>query len=217
MNAHQTVSFSLHRHPSPVTPEARAALLKDPGFGRVFTDHMVTVRWTEGQGWHDAQVRPRENLSFDPACAVFHYSQEIFEGLKAYRLKDGIGLFRPEQNARRFQSSAERLAMPPLPEPVFLRAIEELVRIDAAWIPGGDGSLYLRPFMLGVEPYLGVRPSAEYLFIVIASSVGSYFKGGAKAVTVWLSKHYTRAASGGTGATKSGGNYAASLIAQARR
>jgi branched-chain amino acid aminotransferase len=215
MSADQNLSFSVRRHPHPHTPAARAALLVDPGFGKVFTDHMVTIRWTADKGWHDAEVRAREPLTLDPAAAVFHYGQEIFEGLKAYRVGNGITLFRPEQNARRFQSSAERLAMPPVPEKVFIQAVEELVKIDVDWIPGGEGTLYLRPFMLPIEPYLGVRPALEYIFMVIASPVGAYFKGGKKAVSVWLSKQYTRAASGGTGATKCGGNYAASLIAQA--
>jgi branched-chain amino acid aminotransferase len=214
MTAELNLSFSRHPHAAPASPAARAKLLENPGFGRVFTDHMVTIRWTEDRGWHDAQVRPREPLTLDPAVAVLHYAQEIFEGLKAYRTRDGIKLFRPERNARRFQASAERLAMPVLPEAAFLQAIDELVRIDAAWIPGGEGSLYLRPFMFASEVYLGVRPSSEYLFVVIASPVGSYFKGGSKAVSVWLSDDYTRAAPGGTGATKCGGNYAASLIAQ---
>jgi branched-chain amino acid aminotransferase len=178
---------------------------------------MVTIRWTQDRGWHDAQVRAREPITLDPAAAVLHYGQEIFEGLKAYTRSDGsIALFRPEQNARRFQASAARLAMPALPEALFLQAVEELVKIDAAWIPGEEGSsLYLRPFMFATEAFLGVRPSHECLFVLIASSVGSYFKGGAKAVTVWLSDRYTRAAEGGTGAAKCGGNYAASLLAQA--
>lgn len=215
MTAEQNLSFSRHPHAAPVAAEARAELLKNPGFGRVFTDHMVTIRWTEGRGWHEPQVRARGPFTLDPATAVLHYAQEIFEGLKAYRTRDGVVLFRPEQNARRFQASAERLAMPVLPEAVFLQAIEELVKIDAAWIPGGEGSLYLRPFMFASEAFLGVRPSAEYFFVVIASPVGAYFKGDKKAVSVWLSDDYTRAATGGTGAAKCGGNYAASLIAQA--
>jgi branched-chain amino acid aminotransferase len=216
MNAHQKIVFSCSPTSKPVGADARAELLKDPGFGRVFTDHMVTIRWTQDRGWHDAQVRAREPISLDPAAAVLHYGQEIFEGLKAYIRGDGsIALFRPEQNARRFQASATRLAMPGLPEAVFLQAVDELVKIDAAWIPGDEGSLYLRPFMFATEAFLGVRPSYEYLFVLIASSVGSYFKGGAKAVTVWLSDRYTRAAEGGTGAVKCGGNYAASLLAQA--
>ena len=219
MNAHQkfeTIVFSRKPTSKPVAADARAELLKDPGFGRVFTDHMVTIRWTKDRGWHDAQVGAREPITLDPAAAVLHYGQEIFEGLKAYTRSDGsIALFRPDQNARRFQASAVRMAMPELPEAVFLQAVEELVKIDQAWIPGGEGSLYLRPFMFATEAFLGVRPSHECLFVLIASSVGSYFKGGAKAVTVWLSDRYTRAAEGGTGAAKCGGNYAASLLAQA--
>jgi len=216
MNAHSKIAFSCSPSSKPVGAEARAEMLKDPGFGRVFTDHMVTIRWTQDRGWHDAQLRAREPISLDPAAAVLHYGQEIFEGLKAYTRGDGsIALFRPEQNARRFQASAARLAMPVLPESAFLQAVDELVKIDAAWIPGDEGSLYLRPFMFATEAFLGVRPSHEYLFVLIASSVGSYFKGGAKAVTVWLSDRYTRSAEGGTGAVKCGGNYAASLLAQA--
>ena len=216
MNAHQKIVFSCSPTSKPVGAAARADMLKDPGFGRVFTDHMVTIRWTLDRGWHDAQVRAREPISLDPAAAVLHYGQEIFEGLKAYTRGDGsIALFRPEQNAHRFRASAARLAMPELPESVFLQAVDELVKIDSAWIPGDEGSLYLRPFMFATEAFLGVRPSHEYLFVLIASSVGSYFKGGAKAVTVWLSDRYTRSAEGGTGAVKCGGNYAASLLAQA--
>ncbi len=212
----ENVAFSHQPHPSPVSPETRRGLLENPGFGRIFTDHMVTVRWTEKSGWHDAQVRARAPFQLDPATAVLHYAQEIFEGLKAYRTKDGgVALFRPEQNARRFAASAERLSMPAVPEPLFLQAIEELIKIDADWVPSGEGSLYLRPFMFATEIFLGVRPSSEYLFAVIASPVGSYFKGGKSAVSVWLSDEYTRAANGGTGAAKCGGNYAASLIAQA--
>ncbi len=219
MNAHQkieTIAFSRIPTRKPVDADARTELLKDPGFGRVFTDHMVTIRWTKAHGWHDAQVRAREPISLDPAAAVLHYGQEIFEGLKAYTLKDGsIALFRADQNARRFRASAVRMALPELPETLFMQSIEELVKIDKAWIPGGEGSLYLRPFMIATEAFLGVRPSQECLFMLIASSVGNYFKGGDKAVTVWLSDRYTRAAEGGTGAAKCGGNYAASLLAQA--
>src|SRR5215208_526459 len=219
MNAHQkieTIAFSRTPTSKPVGADARAELLKDPGFGRVFTDHMVTIRWTKDGGWHDAQVRAREPISLDPAAAVLHYGQEVFEGLKAYTRGDGsIALFRPEQNARRFRASSVRMALPELPEALFLQAVEELVQIDKAWIPGGEGSLYLRPFIIATEAFLGVRPSHECLFLLIASSVGSYFKGGDKAVTVWLSDQYTRAAAGGTGAAKCGGNYAASLLAQA--
>jgi branched-chain amino acid aminotransferase len=209
------LTFSIHPNPAPVAADVRAGLLKDPGFGRVFTDHMVTIRWTRDGGWQDAQLRARAPITLDPAAAVLHYGQEIFEGLKAYRRDNGIALFRPEQNARRFNASAARMALPQLPEDLFLGAIDELVKADVAWVPADDGSLYLRPFLFATEAFLGVRPSAECLFMLIASSVGSYFKGGDKAVTVWLSEHYTRAADGGTGAAKCGGNYAASLLAQA--
>ena len=216
MNAHQKIVFSHHPSARPVSGDARAEALKDPGFGKVFTDHMVTIRWTLDRGWHDAQIRAREAIALDPAAAVLHYGQEIFEGLKAYNLSDGsIALFRAEENARRFNASAERMAMPAIPEAVFMQAVEELVKVDRAWVPKGDGSLYLRPFQFATEAFLGVRPSHEYLFVLIASSVGSYFKGGEKPVTVWLTDRYTRAAEGGTGAAKCGGNYAASLLAQA--
>jgi branched-chain amino acid aminotransferase len=211
------LQFVHHPHPSPVPADKRAELLKNPGFGRVFSDHMVTIRYHESKGWYDARIEPRAPISMDPAAAVLHYAQEIFEGLKAYRTKDGgATMFRPIENARRFQQSAERLAMPSLPEELFLEACDLLVKTDRDWIPDGDGSsLYIRPFMFANEIFLGVKPSSEYLFIVIASSVGSYFKSGADAVSVWVSPDYTRAAPGGTGAAKCGGNYAASLIAQA--
>ena len=212
----RTLQFARQPHPNPVAPDRRAALLADPGFGRVFSDHMVTIRYTEGQGWHDARLEPRAPIPMDPATAVLHYAQEIFEGLKAYRTDDGgATLFRPEQNARRFQQSAERLAMPALPESLFIEALDQLTSIDRDWIPEGEGSLYLRPFMFANEVFLGVKPSSEYLFIVIASSVGAYFKNKSAAVSVWVTDDYTRASPGGTGAAKCGGNYAASLLAQA--
>jgi len=208
--------IEIETHTSPVSDADRARALEAPGFGKVFTDHMVLGRWTPDKGWHDLKVTPRRPLSIDPASAVLHYAQEVFEGMKAYRAADGrILLFRPEENARRFAQSAERMAMPPLPDDLFVRAVEELVRVDSAWVPSGDGSLYIRPFMFAVEAFLGVRPAQDYLFCVIASPVGAYFKGGSKAVTVWVETGYTRAASGGTGAAKCGGNYAASLVAQA--
>ena len=215
MDVQQKSRFTVNPSSKAVAADQRAVMLEDPGFGRLFTDHMVTIRYTEGQGWHSHAVGPREPFQLDPACAVLHYAQEIFEGMKAYRLEDGsIAMFRPEENARRFAESAERMAMPVLPEDIFLEAVEELVKIDAAWIPTGEGSLYLRPFMFASESFLGVRPAAEYIFCVIASPAGAYFKGGKKAVTLWVSEHYTRAAKGGTGAAKCGGNYAASLVAQ---
>jgi branched-chain amino acid aminotransferase len=177
---------------------------------------MVTMRWSAEPGWHDARLEPYGPLTLDPATQVFHYAQEIFEGLKAYRDDDGRALlFRPMENARRFRQSAERLAMPLLPESLFVEALERLVRIDAAWIPEGDGSLYLRPFMIATETFLGVKPSSTYLFSVIASPVGSYFRSARSALAVWVSQDYSRAGPGGTGAAKCGGNYAASLLAQA--
>jgi branched-chain amino acid aminotransferase len=212
----ETRYFDIRPATSPVTEGERLARLVDPGFGRVFTDHMALVRYNETDGWHDARVESRANFPLDPAAAVLHYAQEIFEGLKAYRRDDGgVNLFRPDANARRFWNSAERMAMAPLPEAVFVEAVEQLVRIDRHWIPDGDGSLYLRPFMIASETFLGVKPSSEYIFAVIASSVGSYFKGGPAPVAIWVSEQYTRAAVGGTGAVKCGGNYAASLRAQA--
>jgi branched-chain amino acid aminotransferase len=205
--------------PAPRRPaEERAALLGDPGFGRVFTDHMVTIRYAETKGWYDARLVPFGPLSLSPATAALHYGQEIFEGLKAYAMPDGgVALFRPEANARRLNATARRLAMPELPEDLFLRAVWTLVDADRDWVPARAGqSLYLRPFMIATDPLLGVRPSAEYLFAVIASPAGSYFAGGAKPVTVWVSQDYSRAAPGGTGAVKTAANYAASLLAQAQ-
>ncbi len=210
------LDFEFEAHPDPVPAGDRAALLANPGFGKVFTDHMAVIRYSADRGWHDARIEPRRPLEIDPACAVLHYAQEIFEGLKAYRTPDGgASLFRAEQNARRFAESAERMAMAPLPENLFLNSIRELVKRDRDWIPEIEGgSLYLRPFMFASEVFLGVKPASEYLYIVLASPAGAYFKGGAPSVTLWVSEHYTRAAPGGTGAAKCGGNYAASLVAQ---
>jgi branched-chain amino acid aminotransferase len=207
----------IERSGSPVSSDERATLLENSAFGRVFTDHMATIRYTEGRGWHDAKVQPREAFNLAPQTRVLHYAQEIFEGMKAYRLPDGgATLFRPEANARRLQNSARRLAMPSLPEELFLESVRELVRVDRDWIPTAEGSaLYLRPFMIATEAALGMNPSSEYLYCVLASPVGSYFKRGSSAVTLWISENYTRAAPGGTGDAKCGGNYAASLAAQA--
>jgi branched-chain amino acid aminotransferase len=212
-----TVEFEIHPNPHPTSAVERAALLVNPGFGRVFTDHMATIRYAEGKGWYDARVEARAPIAIDPATAVLHYAQEIFEGLKAYRTAEGgVTMFRPEANAVRFRESADRMAMAPLPDDLFLGSLRELITIDREWIPDTeDGSLYLRPFMFASEVFLGVKPSAEYFYGVIASPVGAYFKGGVKPVAVWVSQDYTRAAPGGTGAAKCGGNYAASLVAQA--
>ncbi|MCQ2004850.1 branched-chain amino acid aminotransferase [Rhizobium sp. NRK18] len=212
-----SLTFSIKPNANPMPAAERAKLFENLGFGTVFTDHMAVIRWTEGKGWHSAEVTARAPFPIDPASAVLHYAQEIFEGMKAYRTGDGRAvLFRPEQNARRFNESARRMAMPELPEALFLEAVDKLVRQDGDWIPAGEGgSLYLRPFMFANEAFLGVRPARDYIFCVIASPVGPYFKGGAKPVSIWVSEHYSRAAPGGTGAAKCGGNYAASLLAQA--
>jgi len=200
-----------------VPAEERARQIADPGFGRVFTDHMAMVRYSSAEGWHEPKVTARQPLTMDLAASVLHYAQEIFEGLKAYRHPDGsIALFRPEDNARRFRESARRMAMPELPQDIFVQSLHALVRADRDWMPeSAEGSIYLRPFMIASEAFLGVKPADQYVYAVIASSVGGYFKNGATAVSVWATKEYTRAAPGGTGAAKCGGNYAASLIALA--
>lgn len=217
MSGGESLKFETHLTSTPVSDVERAALMTNPGFGRIFTDHMVTIRHTLGQGWHDARIEPHGPIPLRPATAVLHYAQEIFEGLKAYH-GDGGGviLFRVDANARRFQQSAERMSMPKLPVEVFIGALEKLIEVDRAWVPTEDeSSLYLRPFMFASEEFLGVRPAREYLFLVIASPVGPYFASGVKPVSVWVSQNYTRAAPGGTGEAKCGGNYAASLAAQA--
>ncbi|MCG8916852.1 branched-chain amino acid aminotransferase [Actinokineospora sp. PR83] len=213
-----TLSFTSTPNPHPATPERVAEVLTSPGFGRYFTDHMVTVRHTREQGWHDARVEPYQPLTLDPSASVLHYGQAIFEGLKAYAQPDGsIATFRPEANAARFRASARRMAMPELPDELFLESLRLLVDIDRRWVSTKpEESLYLRPFMISTEAALGVRPSSEYLYLLIASPAGAYFAGGVKPVTVWLSTEYVRAAPGGTGAAKFAGNYAASLVAQAQ-
>ncbi|MEO3744625.1 branched-chain amino acid aminotransferase [Plantactinospora sp. B5E13] len=217
MSGGDKLDFEIRPNPQPVAAAEREALMANPGFGRVFTDHMVTIRYADGKGWYDARVEARAPIPMDPASAVLHYAQEIFEGLKAYHAVDGgVTMFRPDANAARFAESARRMAMPALPEQAFLDSLRHLIEIDRAWLPTSDeGSLYLRPFMFANEVFLGVRPAREYLYAVIASPVGSYFSGGVKPVAVWVSPTYTRAAPGGTGAAKCGGNYAASLAAQA--
>ncbi|HYZ48088.1 MAG TPA: branched-chain amino acid aminotransferase [Sphingomonas sp.] len=212
-----SLTFDFQPNAVPLATIEREALLADPGFGKVFTDHMAVVQYSDGKGWHSARIQAREPITADPASAVLHYAQEIFEGLKAYRHPDGsIALFRPEANARRLQESAKRMAMPPLPEDIFLESVLALVRTDKDWVPSiPEGALYLRPFVFASEVFLGVKPSSEYIYAVIASSVGSYWKGGVRAISLWASQTYTRAAPGGTGAAKCGGNYAASLIALA--
>ncbi len=211
--AEPKIEFARIPHPAPVPGDTRREALADPGFGKLFSDHMVSIGWSEGQGWHSPTVGPRAPVTLDPAAAVLHYAQEIFEGLKAYKLADGgIALVRPEANAARFNNSAARLAMPEMPPGLFVAAIRELVLADRDWFPSVEGgSLYLRPFMFASEAFLGVRPANEVKYLLIASPVAAYFAGGVKPVSIWLSTQYTRAARGGTGAAKCGGNYAASL------
>jgi branched-chain amino acid aminotransferase len=212
------VEIELRPAASPLAADERARRVADPGFGRYFTDHMVTARWSADRGWHDAQLRPYGSFELDPATMALHYGQLIFEGLKAYKQVDGtIALFRPYENARRFQRSAARLALPQLPESLFIDAAHALVTQDRDWVPEShEHSLYLRPFMMATEVGLGVRPAGECLFVLIASPAGAYFPRGVKPVTVWLSEDYSRAAPGGTGEAKCAGNYAASLVAQAQ-
>ena len=210
-----TTAFSRTAHPSPVPDERRTQILQAPGFGRYFTDHMVVIDYSHGE-WHDARVVPYGPFSIDPATMVLHYAQEIFEGLKAYAQPDGsVASFRPTANAARFNRSADRIGMPALPEETFVQSLRELAAADRAWVPTGDEtSLYFRPFMFAAEVGLGVRPSNKYIYTVIASPAGAYFPGGVQPVSVWWSTEYVRAAPGGTGAAKTGGNYAASLAAQ---
>jgi branched-chain amino acid aminotransferase len=210
------LEFSVEPTPTPTPPGRLEEILAAPGFGKVYTDHMVTVRWTPATGWHDARVRPYGPIALDPATHIFHYGQSIFEGFKAYGQPDGsIATFRPEANGARFQRSAARLALPELPVEDFVHAADVLIRHDATWVPKqGEASLYVRPFMIATEVGLGVRPAQDVTFIIIASPAGPYFAAGNNQVAIWLSEDYTRAAPGGTGAAKCGGNYAASLVAQ---
>ncbi|GAA1889316.1 branched-chain amino acid aminotransferase [Lapillicoccus jejuensis] len=214
-----SLSFGVELNPQPLPPAERGAILANPGFGKRFTDHMALATWRHGEGWSDARVTSYGPLQLDPASAVLHYAQEIFEGLKAYRHADGsVWTFRPEANAERFQRSARRLALPELATPDFVESLRALVGVDKAWVPEpgetGEKSLYLRPFMFASEGFLGVRPAQEVTYCLIASPAGAYFAGGVKPVSLWISTDYARAGSGGTGAAKCGGNYASSLAGQ---
>ena len=216
--ATQSLLWQVTRNEKARTDAERDALLNSPdlGFGKTFTDHMVDICWSELGGWHRPRVRPYGPIELDPAAAVLHYAQEVFEGLKAYRHADGsIWTFRPEQNAARMQRSSRRLALPELPTEYFIESIKQLVAVDGAWVPSAqETSLYLRPFMFAKEAFLGVRPAAKVNFYVIGSPAGAYFSSGIAPVSIWLSTQYTRAGHGGMGAAKTGGNYAASLVAQ---
>ena len=214
--APQTLQFTRTENPSAVAVEEREKILANPGFGQFFTDHMVDICWSEWGGWHRPRVQPYGPISLDPAAAVLHYAQEIFEGLKAYRHADGgIYTFRPEKNAERMKRSAARLALPELPTEYFIESLRQLIAVDARWVPTAeDTSLYLRPFMFAKEAFLGVRPAKKVNYYVIASPAGAYFSGGVAPVSIWVSTDYARAGRGGTGAAKTGGNYASSLVAQ---
>jgi len=217
MTIAQKLSFDVQPSDHARTAAERERLMADPGFGQVFTDHMISIDYTEGTGWHDARLQPYGPLVLDPATSVFHYAQELFEGLKAYRQVNGsVVTFRPDANAARFNRSAARMAMPELPEETFVESLELLVQTDREWVPTTEGhSLYLRPFIIATQVGLGVNyPSKTYKYLVIASPAASYFSGGIKPVSVWLSTEYTRAAPGGTGFAKCGGNYAAAFVAQ---
>jgi branched-chain amino acid aminotransferase len=202
---------------APVGDARLAEILANPGFGTFFTDHMFTAEWTPDAGWHDARITPYGPLTLDPATAVLHYAQETFEGMKAYRHDDGsVWVFRPEANAERMVRSSHRLAFPVLEPEDFVDAVAALVQVDQRWVPEGAGekSLYVRPFMIATEKFLGVRPSRHVTFMVIASPAGAYFSKGPLPITLWLTTEYTRAGRGGMGAAKTGGNYASSLVAQ---
>jgi len=210
-------AFHITANPQPRCPNERAQILAAPGFGQHFSDHMVRISWEKERSWHNAQVLPYGPISLNPAAAVLHYGQEVFEGLKAYRHADGsIWAFRPQANGLRLQRSAQRLALPELPLELFIASLKQLINIDHDWVPrGGESSLYLRPFLIGDEAYLGVRASHKASYYLIASPAGAYFSGGISPVSIWLADNYARAAGkGGTGAAKCGGNYAASLLPQ---
>ncbi|SDA70471.1 MULTISPECIES: branched-chain amino acid aminotransferase [unclassified Janthinobacterium] len=201
----------------PLSDAERAARMVNPAFGRIFTDHMVVIPYRDGK-WQQGELKAYGPLMLDPSASSLHYGQAIFEGYKAFAQPDGsIKTFRPEQNAERFNRSAARLAMPAIPVELFLEAGDALISQDRNWVPKNTGeSLYMRPLMIATDPYLGVRPSEEYLFVLFASPAGAYFPKGVKPVTVWISEDFVRAAPGGTGEAKCAGNYAASLMAQSQ-
>lgn len=209
------LQFELPADPQFTEQEKLDEIFVNPGFGDYFTDHMVVADWFADQGWVNGRIQPYGDLVMAPGNAVLHYGQEVFEGLKAYRTADGaIQLFRPDANARRFQGSAKRMALPELPVEDFISAVRALVKLDSAWVPSGEEQcLYIRPFMIANENFLGVRNAQQVLFSVIASPVGAYFKDGVHPIDIWVSTELSRVATGGTGSAKCGGNYAASLAA----
>ena len=211
-----SLPFERRSNLKPLSESERRAILANPGFCLYFTDHMAVATWTAADGWHDSAIVPYHAFSLDPATAVLHYAQQVFEGLKAYRHDDGsIWTFRADQNAERMARSAQRLALPVLPAEDFLLSIEELVAADVAWVPTApEQSLYIRPFMFATEAFLGVRAAKRVTYCCIASPAGAYFAPGVKPVNIWISRTYSRAAPGGTGAAKCAANYAASLLPQ---
>ncbi|MBE6590818.1 MAG: branched-chain amino acid aminotransferase [Ruminococcaceae bacterium] len=200
------------------TPKQKPAPGEKLGFGHVFTDHMFVMNYTEGKGWHDARIVPFERISLSPAAMVFHYGQEMFEGMKAYKDEKGNAyLFRPDMNAKRANDSNDRLCIPRIPEEDFVQAVEEVVKVEKDWIPTDPGtSLYIRPFIIATDEFLGVAPSKTYLFIIILSPSGAYYASGLAPVGIWIEDEYVRAVKGGIGYAKTGGNYAASLKAQVK-
>ena len=185
-------------------------------FGTVMTDHMFIMDYTDEKGWHDGRIVPYGPISLDPAAVVFHYGQEMFEGLKAYETAEGrVQLFRPDMNAKRTNNTNDRLCIPPIDEELFVEAVKAIVKVDKDWIPKGEGTaLYIRPFIIATEPFLGVRRATEYKFMIILSPVGPYFVNGLAPTKMYVEDEYVRAVKGGTGEAKCGGNYAASLKAQ---
>ncbi|HTN54097.1 MAG TPA: branched-chain amino acid aminotransferase [Anaeromyxobacter sp.] len=195
------------------TPRPRPAE-KDLGFGRWFTDHLFRVDWTEGKGWHDARVEPYRPIPLDPAASALHYGQAIFEGLKVFRHRDGLRLYRPRDHAARLAASARRLCMPEPDPALLLEGVRALVRADAEWMPSGPGTaFYVRPVMFATEPFLGVRPSHAYTLLVLISPVAGYFSGPPRPLRIWVERSRSRAAPGGIGGAKAAANYAASLLA----
>lgn len=207
----EKITIELNPNPKP-KPQDESKL----GFGHIFTDHMFIMDYNRDKGWHSPRIVPFGPLSLSPATMCLHYGQEVFEGMKAYRTADDkIQLFRPEENFKRLNVSNERLVIPPVDEELALHALNELVKIDRDWVPHTDGaSLYIRPFIISVDPFLGVRPADEYMFIIIMSPSGSYYASGLEPVSIYVESNYVRAVKGGMGFTKTAGNYAASLIAQ---
>ncbi len=211
------MQFDVSKNANPLEASERERIIANPTFGTHFTDHQVVITWEKDKGWHSAQVIPYGPIMMDPSSAVLHYGQEIFEGIKAYRHEDGsIWTFRPDMNAARLQRSAKRMALPELPADIFLESLRELISVDGDWVPQPEGekTLYIRPFEIAAENFLGVRAAHRVEYRVIASPVGPYFTGGIKPVTIWISLDSARAGKFGTGEAKTGGNYAASLLAQ---